>query len=213
MPLFDKVMMLYRFDKKLRLLLFNEIEKIEVAERSSIVNICSEMTGDPFWMTDASYFTDNAKYTKTLHLIDAELRRSKEDFIVHFKETYSNPYPPAWMLSEILPFGVITNIYNNIKSKKIKKCISQNFGLQVDPFESWLTIVTLTRNSCCHHARVWNKQNSIRAAIPNRISNPWITLPTDPLRVYFNICIIKYFLNIVSPNNDIYNGCLLNSQK
>ena len=25
------------------------------------------------------------------------------------------------------------------------------------PFESWLTIVTLTRNSCCHHARVWNK--------------------------------------------------------
>lgn len=130
------------------------------------------MTGDPFWMTDASYFTDNAKYAKTLHLIDAELRRSKEDFFVHFKETYSNPYPPAWMLSKILPFGVITNIYNNIKSKKIKKCISQNFGLQVDPFESWLTIVTLTRNSYCHHTRVWNRQNSIRAAIPNRISNP-----------------------------------------
>ena len=28
---FSKVMMLYRFDKKLRLLLFNELEKIEVA--------------------------------------------------------------------------------------------------------------------------------------------------------------------------------------
>lgn len=26
---FDQVMMLYRFDKKLRLLIFNEIEKIE----------------------------------------------------------------------------------------------------------------------------------------------------------------------------------------
>ena len=34
---FDKVMMLYRFDKKLRLLLFNEIEKIEVAVRSAVV--------------------------------------------------------------------------------------------------------------------------------------------------------------------------------
>ena len=32
---FGKVMMLYRFDKKLRLLLFNEIEKIE--ERSQCV--------------------------------------------------------------------------------------------------------------------------------------------------------------------------------
>ena len=34
---FDKVMILYRFDKKLRLLLFNEIEKIEVAVRSAVV--------------------------------------------------------------------------------------------------------------------------------------------------------------------------------
>ena len=30
---FEQVMMLYRFDKKLRLLIFNEIEKIEVAVR------------------------------------------------------------------------------------------------------------------------------------------------------------------------------------
>ena len=33
---FDKVMNMYRFDRKLRLLLFNEIEKIEVAFRSII---------------------------------------------------------------------------------------------------------------------------------------------------------------------------------
>ena len=29
---FEKVMMLYRFDKKLRLLMFNEIEKIEIVQ-------------------------------------------------------------------------------------------------------------------------------------------------------------------------------------
>ncbi|MBR3977336.1 MAG: Abi family protein, partial [Bacteroidaceae bacterium] len=115
----------------------------------------------------------------------------------------SNPYPPAWILSEILPFGIITNIYSNIKDKKIKKRVSQAFGLQIEPFESWLTIVTLTRNSCCHHARVWNKQNTIRATIPNRINRPWITLSTDSLRIFLNICIIKYFLDIVSPGNDM----------
>lgn len=154
-------------------------------------------------MTDDAYFTDNVKFTKTIQLIDAELRKSREEFIVHFKKTYSNPYPPAWILSEILPFGIITNIYSNIKDKKIKKRVSQAFGLQIEPFESWLTIVTLTRNSCCHHARVWNKQNTIRATIPNRINRPWITLSTDSLRIYLNICIIKYFLDIVSPGNDM----------
>ena len=158
---FSQVMMLYRFDKKLRLLAFNEIEKIEVAVRSAIVNTGCEMTNDPFWMTDSRNFIDSRKFQHTMDLIDNELRRSREDFIVHFKQTYSDPYPPAWILAEVLPFGVITNIYSNIKAPRIKKRISQKFGLQVAPFESWLTIVALTRNSCCHHARVWNKQNTI----------------------------------------------------
>ena len=117
---FEKVMMLYRFDKKLRLLIFNEIEKIEVAVRSVIVNLGSELTGNPFWITDCNNFVDNNKFEKTLKLIDSELNRSREDFIMHFKETYSNPYPPAWILAEILPLGVITNIYSNIKNKRIK---------------------------------------------------------------------------------------------
>ncbi|MBR5928982.1 MAG: Abi family protein [Prevotella sp.] len=200
---FSQVMMLYRFDKKLRLLIFNEIEKIEVAIRSAIVNAGCEMTNDPFWMTDCRNFIDARKFQHTMDLIDTELRRSREDFIVHFKETYSDPYPPAWILAEVLPFGVITNIYSNIKTPRIKKRISQKFGLQVAPFESWLTIIALTRNSCCHHARVWNKQNTIRPMQPIRMFGSWISLNTDPLRIYFNLCIIKYFLNIISPNNDM----------
>ena len=170
---FSQVMMLYRFDKKLRLLIFNEIEKIEVAVRSAIVNTGSEMTNDPFWMTDRNNFIDAVKFRHTMDLIDGELRRSREDFIDHFKQTYSDAYPPAWILAEVLPFGVLTNIYSNIRVPKIKKRIAQKFGLQVAPFESWLTIVALTRNSCCHH------------------------------RIYFNLCIIKYFLDVISPQNDM----------
>lgn len=36
---FEQVLTLYRFDKKLRILLFNEIEKIEVAIRSVLANV------------------------------------------------------------------------------------------------------------------------------------------------------------------------------
>ena len=38
---------------------------------------------------------------------------------------------------------------------------------------------------------------------PRRIAHPWIILPANPQRVYFTICIIKYFLDIISPNNDM----------
>lgn len=205
---FTQVMGMYRFDKKLRLLMFNEIEKIEIAVRSAIVNITSAAIPNPFWMTDAASYSNPVKYQNMMSLIDTELRRSKEDFIQHFKTTYTEPYPPAWILAEILPFGVMTGIYANIKDKGIKKRISQYFGLQIKPFESWLTIITLTRNACCHHARVWNKKNTIRAMMPNKMKRPWITKPTDILRSYFNLCIIKYFVDIISPNNHLKQNLL-----
>ena len=206
---FDQVMMLYRFDKKLRLLIFNEIEKIEVAVRSAIVNIGCEMTGNPFWITDSANFNDQNKFLRTVDLIDAEMNRSREDFIVHFKDTYSDAYPLAWILAELLPFGVVTNIYSNILSIRIKKRIAKKYGLQMSPFESWLTIISLTRNYCCHHARVWNKQNTMRPMQPNHIGNAWLTLRTDPLRIFFNISIVKYFLNIISPQNDMRNKLMI----
>ncbi len=198
---FEKVMMLYSFDEKLRLFIFSKIEKIEVAVRSAIVNIGCELSSDPFWVTNECNFSDHTRFTKTMGLIDAEIKRSREEFITHFYTTYSNNYPPAWIIAEILPFGVLTNIYSNIKDKKIKKKISQSFDLQIAPFESWLTIMTLTRNICCHHSRAWNKQFTLTPMEPNLMTHPWITLPTDRLRIYFNLCIIKYFINIISPQN------------
>lgn len=200
---FDQVMMLYRFDKKLRILIFNEIEKIEVAVRSAVVNIGCEITGDPFWITKQENFRNVNKFNHTMELIESEFNHSREDFILHFKQKYSDKYPPAWILAEILPFGVVTSIYSNIKDMRFKKEVAQRFGLQVSPFESWLTIVTLTRNACCHHARVWNKRNSIRPTFPRHISSPWIASASDPQRIYFNLCIIKYFVNIISPYNDM----------
>lgn len=200
---FQQVLMLYRFDKKLRLFIFNEIEKIEVAVRSAIVNVGSEMNGDPFWMTNLDNFIDKNKFSRTLALIETEIKHSREDFIEHFYANYSDNFPPAWILAEVLPFGVMTNIYSNILDKKIKKRISKTFGLQIAPFQSWLTIVSLTRNYCCHHARVWNKQNTITPMTPNKLNNKWISLPTDKLRIYFDICIIKYFVDRISPNNNM----------
>ena len=70
---FGKVMMLYRFDKKLRLLLFNEIEKIEVAVRCAIVNLGTEMTGNPFWLTDSFYFLDSSRFNETIRTAKSRL--------------------------------------------------------------------------------------------------------------------------------------------
>ena len=202
---FKKVMMLYRFDKKLRLLIFNEIEKIEIAVRRAVMQIPAEMTNDPFWLTTPAYFLYSAKFNETMRAISGEYAKSKEEFIQHFKNTYSNPFPPSWILGELLTIGNVNAIYRNIKQNRIRKRIAKRFGLQMGVFESWMTVIAVTRNACGHHARVWNKRNAMRPAIPSNPTGCWITLPTDSMRTYFDLCIIKYFLNIISPGNDMLN--------
>ncbi len=200
---FDKVMNLYRFDKKLRILIFNEIEKIEIAVTEAIMNITVDSTGDIFWLTNSVHFRDQNIFNNSLTLLAREYLHSTEDFIEHFKNTYLEPYPPAWILGELLPMGNVNMYYRNLKDKSIKKKIAKRFFLHAPVFESWLSVLTLTRNSCCHHSRVWNKVNKI---IPNDMRGmvrPWITIPSDKRRIYYNLCIIKYFLDIISPNNGL----------
>lgn len=200
---FEKVMMLYRFDKKLRLLMFNEIEKIEIAIRRAVMQVPADMLNDPFWLTNESNFLDESKFNDTMRTIAKEYNKSREEYVLHYKRTYAEPYPPSWILGELLTIGNINAIYRNIKYNRIRKRIAKHFGLPINVFESWLTIIAVTRNACGHHARVWNKQNAIQPAILNNPAKAWITLPTDSKRAYFDLCIIRYFLNIISPRNDL----------
>lgn len=40
------------------------------------------------------------------------------------------------------------------------------------------------------------------------MTRPWIDPTTDKRRTYYNISIIKYFLDIISPNNDFKDKLL-----
>jgi len=199
---FDLVMNMYRFDRKLRILLFNEIEKLEVAIRSILVNYVSDAYNDVFWMTDIQYFHNTAVFSKTLALIQTELGKTKEEFIAHFKNKYSNPYPPAWMIAEIVTLGILCATYSNLKSRTIQKKIAGYFSLPSTVFSSWIMILANLRNLCGHHIRIWNKENPLIPAPLRSSAFPWIESSTTEMkRVYYRICIIKYLLFTVSPNN------------
>lgn len=199
---FEKAMFMYRFDRKLRILLFNEIEKIEVAIRSAISNTMSHELGDVFWMTDKNNFFNHKFFIDTLSIINGELTKTKEEFILHFRRTYSDPYPPAWMIAEILPLGVICKIYQNLKQEKLKKKIARQFGLNVPVMSSWMLVLGNLRNYCCHHSRIWNREIAITPSEPRNLVYGWIDgSKTDNRRLYCRICMIKYLLYSVSPEN------------
>lgn len=118
---FSDIIDLYCFDRRLRTLIFNAIEKIEVAVRTKIIQIYSETTGDSNWYEDESLFKDDSfwmneknestgrierkevfQYNVLMDDISHEVKRSNEDFIKHYFDKYSEPKnPPAWMTLEV----------------------------------------------------------------------------------------------------------------
>ena len=199
---FEQVLTLYRFDKKLRILLFNEIEKIEVAIRSVLANIGCQELGDRYWITKPEHFANTDKFKQTLAVIEKELASSKEDYIEDFRRNYVENYPPAWMITEVLSFGNLNYIYSNIANNRLMKHIADYFGLKPQVFTSWLTVLANLRNMCCHHARVWNRDFMLNPAEPRKVSNAWIdTSKIDKKRIFYRLCIIRYLLTSVSPNN------------
>lgn len=193
---FRQILRIYDFDKKLRLLLFNEIEKIEIAFRNAILYTMQSMTGDPYWLMKAEYVGQ-----ETLDYVKKEYNRSGEDFIVHFRKTLKMPSAPAFTLAEILSFGTMTWIYKNLPFK-YKKDVARKFHLHAPVLESWVNLIVLTRNATCHHSRVWNRQNNILTLDMENPPMPWLTCCIDKKRVFYNISIIKYILDIISPGND-----------
>lgn len=129
-------MTLYRFDKKLRIMLFNEIEKIEVTIRSILANVGCQELGDKYWITEAEHFANAEKFSQTLTVIEKELASSKEEYIEHFRHNYIEDYPPAWMITEVLSFGNLNYIYSNIANNRLRKLIADYFGLKPQVFTS-----------------------------------------------------------------------------
>ena len=200
---FRKALDMYRFDRQLRLLIFNQIEKIEIAVRTAMVGVMCRETGDPFWMTNPMYFANSIRFNSSMQKVQQEYDKSREDFIEHFRNTYDNPFPPSWMLAEILPLGVLTRIYENIKVNQYRKKIAQEFDLNIPVFTSWMTIITVTRNNCCHHARVWNRVFTLRALQLSHYTRPWISSAIQQGRIFYTLCIIKYLMDAIVPGNDI----------
>ena len=112
--------------------------------------------------------------------------KSKEEFIIHFKHKYSDscPYPPAWMIAEILPLGNLCHIFMNLMSPRAKKKVAKYFGLQEPSFASWMLVLGNLRNMCCHHSRTRNRELAINTANPQVTAFPWIDISkTNPKRI------------------------------
>lgn len=155
---FDDVMARYELDRVLRALILEQIERIEVAIRTVIVHELSAHFLSPHWHLNFSkkVLSESDEQAKFLSKISHEVHRSKEHFIKHYFMTYTDPIlPPAWAAAECMTLGSWSHLYKNLAV--CKGAIATKFGLNPERMASWLHSLTVIRNTCAHHGRIWGK--------------------------------------------------------
>ena len=200
---FSQIMSLYRFDEELRILIFSAIQQIEVAVRARMIRLFTERHG-AFWFMEPALAENSNLFAGNLRNLQEELNRSEDEYIQeHFRKYDDPPMPPVWKTMEVASMGTLSKLYSNMDDSAAKKAVSRSFSIpKFEYMRSWLRCVTVVRNICAHHARLWNAVIVINPSLPCRLPNAWITnrqLTSDKL--YPHLCYIAYWLNSINPAN------------
>lgn len=217
----DTVVAVYEFDRKLRLLVLDAIERIEVVMRVRLGHVLG--AGHPFAHRDSLAL--NSGFTRVEDPDDALSRanwlisdhatwlgnvrrledQSKEEFVKHFKRKYSSPLP-AWVVTEILTFGGLSTLYQGMKQRHQNQ-IAESFcifdgGLDGDgvALVSWMTNLNYLRNTCAHHARLWNKNMTVQISKLNEVPDLHHASQSTS-RVYASLATLAYLVAKVSPRS------------
>jgi abortive infection bacteriophage resistance protein len=204
----DKVWNIYNFDRQLRILVMDAIERVEVGLRTQMTYQFSHLFG-PFGYIESKNLPklDQDKFEKWLFEVREETKRSKETFVDHFRDTYGDNHKdlPIWMMSEIISFGKLLTFFNGVPDS-IKKDIARYYGIEDLILKSWIGTLNVIRNICAHHGRLWNRELGFKPFVPRPKKYPeWHTpFSIANNRIFSVLTILRYLLYVIVPQSHWY---------
>jgi abortive infection bacteriophage resistance protein len=153
---FEDIIELYIFDRKLRLLCLEAIERIEIALRTTWVYHLSQHAGAHAHL-DSDNFNSGYEHIKSLARLGSNIESNKKESVKHYHNKYQKPYMPAiWVVAETMTFGQLIEWQNITNSQKFHEEVAQLLGIKKDQVYGTLKHLRFVRNTCAHHERVWN---------------------------------------------------------
>jgi abortive infection bacteriophage resistance protein len=148
---FDDILALYEFDRELRLLCLDGIERVEVALRAAIVCQVAVPHGPHFYL-DHRLFETREQYVDFFQAA----AKARYHGITHYREHYDDPpLAPIWTIMEALTYGQLSHLYSWLRIAERKE-IAKRFGFDETILVSWFRSLNVLRNMCAHHNRLWN---------------------------------------------------------
>lgn len=226
---FSDVAALYEFDRKLRGLVFDGIERIEVALRTRLIEATCH--GNPLAYRSHSTFREGFDHSRWLENVDKRIARARKQnrAIKHYAEKYDGTYP-FWVVAEVLDFSDISIMFEGLPTGT-QFSIADELGIRLDfsqlstaqqkrakrghPLVRWFEQLSVIRNTCAHHSRLWNHAFIPVSTVALRTHPNLDALPTGQSeKLYGAIELIKVLLGHISPGTtwpDKYEALLRSS--
>lgn len=162
---FNKMLSIYEFDRKLRLLLLGALETIEIAFRTHISYEMAHTFG-PLGYKDTENFINEKFHKESINELETLINQSRkgELFIQHHFKKY-NGVIPIWAAIEVTSFGFLSKLYRNL-NEGVKKHIAKTYyNVPNHYLESWLRTLSNVRNVCAHYGRLYNKELTFKPSL------------------------------------------------
>ncbi|MDE2421661.1 MAG: Abi family protein [Gammaproteobacteria bacterium] len=204
---FEQVLDLYVFDRELRLLVLDAIERIEVTLRTRLAYELAHRHDCHAYMKP-TIFKNFKAWAQLVASLIGEIDRADEVFIDHYKKTYSQPeLPPIWSVSEVMSFGQLSKWYQQLAPMPTRRAIANHFDCDQQQFEGLIQHFVYVRNLCAHHSRLWNRKFTKTIAKPKTkpqgLANQGNFDQTNDSdrKIYNTLVFIVYFMDKIAPHH------------
>ncbi len=170
---------LYLFDKRLRLIALDALERIEVALRVDMAYLLGER--NTFAHLDLNElhpgFAGKRQRDGTVHAAWCDryrqlVARSKEDFVKHYHQKHG-PDLPIWVAIEVWDFGTMSQLFAMMKVADQMQIAAKYGVADWKVFQSWLRSLSYLRNLGAHHSRLWNRNVVAQPKLPAHGEIDW----------------------------------------
>jgi abortive infection bacteriophage resistance protein len=192
---FGDLLTLYDFDRELRLLCLDAVERIEVALRAAVINHVAVPEGSHFHL-DPTQFDHIGAFVE---FYQTASREDRHPAVKHYLKHYCTPeLPPIWANMEAVTFGALSRLYSGLALRH-RKAVAFSFGYDETVLSSWFRSMTYVRNISAHHGRLWNA--------PMHVDQPLAAkklrcemIPTD--RLYARFVVLAALLEAIGPASE-----------
>lgn len=161
---FDRIRTAYELDLQLVEHLRRGLAEFEVVFRSRLAYYIAKSSGPDSYLAERIYADQNGARSRLLNDISRDLKQSEERFVRHHDQLGETL--PVWAAVEVMSLGTTSKMYGLVlDSEGVFKPVAARFGISHRASRPIFRSMTVLRNVCAHHSRIWNR-NDIKVEAP-----------------------------------------------